>query len=63
MKSVLFGAFLLLAGCAKEPSAWTRTDVMIPARDGVRLHTLIFAPQERDRETAVSDRTIPVRLR
>lgn len=28
----LVSGFLLLAGCAKEPSDWTKTDVMIPAR-------------------------------
>ena len=37
---------VVLIGCArKEPSAWDKTDVMIPARDGVKLHTLIFAPK------------------
>jgi uncharacterized protein len=37
---------LLFIGCSrKEPSAWDKTDVMIPARDGVKLHTLIFAPK------------------
>jgi putative CocE/NonD family hydrolase len=37
---------LFLVGCAKkEPTAWNKTDVMIPARDGVKLHTLIFAPK------------------
>jgi putative CocE/NonD family hydrolase len=37
---------LILVGCAKkEPVTWNKTDVMIPARDGVKLHTLIFAPK------------------
>lgn len=38
-------ALLVLAGCAKQQSAWDKMDVMIPARDGVRLHTLIFIPK------------------
>jgi putative CocE/NonD family hydrolase len=33
------------ASCAKTPAVWDKTDVMIPARDGVKLHTLIFAPK------------------
>jgi putative CocE/NonD family hydrolase len=41
--------FLLMclagASCAKTPTAWDKTDIMIPARDGVKLHTLIFAPK------------------
>jgi putative CocE/NonD family hydrolase len=46
MKPVAVIVCLMLAGCArKEPSAWNKTDVMIPARDGVKLHTLIFAPK------------------
>jgi putative CocE/NonD family hydrolase len=37
---------LALASCARnQPAAWNLTDVMIPARDGVKLHTLIFAPK------------------
>lgn len=37
---------LMLVGCVKkEPAAWDKTEVMIPARDGVKLHTLIFAPK------------------
>jgi putative CocE/NonD family hydrolase len=46
MKRAAVILFIVLAGCAKnEPSAWDKTDVMIPARDGVKLHTLIFAPK------------------
>jgi putative CocE/NonD family hydrolase len=41
--------FLLMclagASCAKTPTAWEKIDVMIPTRDGVKLHTLIFAPK------------------
>jgi putative CocE/NonD family hydrolase len=41
--------FLLLclagASCAKTPTAWDKTEVMIPVRDGVKLHTLIFWPK------------------
>jgi uncharacterized protein len=33
------------ASCAKTPTTWDKTDVMVPARDGVKLHTLIFAPK------------------
>src|SRR5277367_4509184 len=37
---------VIVCGCArKEPFQWDKTDVMIPARDGVKLHTLIFAPK------------------
>src|ERR1041385_6684794 len=36
----------LLAGCGKQaPAAWNKTEVMIPMRDGVRLHTLVYAPK------------------
>jgi uncharacterized protein len=46
MKYAAMLSCLLLCGCArKEPSLWDKTDVMIPARDGVKLHTLIFAPR------------------
>ncbi len=37
---------LVLAGCHRAPSgAWNKTEAMIPMRDGVKLHTLIFAPE------------------
>ena len=39
---VLFG---LLAACTKVPTAWDKTETMIPMRDGIRLHTLIYAPK------------------
>ncbi|MBZ5603426.1 MAG: CocE/NonD family hydrolase [Acidobacteriia bacterium] len=45
MKRVLIAALLVLAGCSKSPTDWNRTEVMIPMRDGVRLHTIIFAPK------------------
>jgi putative CocE/NonD family hydrolase len=46
MKRVAFVGCLMLIGCAKnQPAVWDKTDVMIPARDGVKLHTLIFAPK------------------
>jgi putative CocE/NonD family hydrolase len=35
----------LLAGCAKKPTDWEKMDVMIPARDGIKLHALIFSPK------------------
>ena len=45
-----FGAFLWLSSCAiavraqLKPSDYTRTEAMIPMRDGVRLYTQIDAP-------------------
>jgi len=45
MKRAALAVFLLLAGCTKQPTEWIKTDVMIPARDGVKLHTLIFSPK------------------
>lgn len=56
MKRVAFFFCLALAGCQDRPSsasdktaldktAWDKTEVMIPTRDGVRLHTIIFAPK------------------
>jgi uncharacterized protein len=45
MKRAAFVCCLLLAGCAKKDSTWDKTEVMIPARDGVKLHTLIFVPK------------------
>jgi uncharacterized protein len=41
-------AFLCLA-CLQVLSAqlFEKSDVMIPMRDGVKLHTVIFAPKER----------------
>jgi hypothetical protein len=36
----------VLAACTKKaPATWDKTEVMIPMRDGVRLHTLIYAPK------------------
>ncbi len=45
MKMMVIGACLALAACAPKPQAWDKMDVMIPARDGVKLHTLIFIPK------------------
>ncbi len=45
MRYTLAAVVLLLAGCSKRPAGWDKTEVMIPVRDGVRLHTLIFAPK------------------
>src|ERR1041385_6188290 len=45
MKRCLLAFCLLLAACSKQPTEWNRTEAMIPARDGVKLHTLIFAPK------------------
>ncbi|HEV8146779.1 MAG TPA: CocE/NonD family hydrolase [Bryobacteraceae bacterium] len=45
MKRVVLTFCILLAGCAGQPGAFDRTEVMIPMRDGARLHTLIYAPK------------------
>src|ERR1043166_1807244 len=46
MKPASLLCFALLAGCGKQaPAAWNKTEVMIPMRDGVRLHTLVYAPK------------------
>lgn len=44
MKRAAVVLLLCLGACTKTPSAWNKTEVMIPMRDGVRLHTLIYAP-------------------
>jgi putative CocE/NonD family hydrolase len=33
------------AACAQDDSLFTKTDAMIPTRDGVKLHTVIFVPR------------------
>jgi uncharacterized protein len=38
--------FLCAAACAQDTSLFTKTDAMVPTRDGVKLHTVIFAPHE-----------------
>ena len=45
MKRAAAFAFVLLSACSKSDPAWNKTEVMIPMRDGVRLHTLIYAPK------------------
>jgi putative CocE/NonD family hydrolase len=46
MKYAIFVLFLALAGCQPPRSAaWNKTEAMIPMRDGVKLHTLVFAPR------------------
>ncbi len=37
----------IVCGCAlaQDPSVFEKSDVMIPARDGVKLHTVIFTPK------------------
>ncbi|MGC9947067.1 MAG: CocE/NonD family hydrolase [Bryobacteraceae bacterium] len=34
------------AACAQDDSLFTKTDAMVPMRDGVKLHTVIFAPRD-----------------
>ena len=46
MKRVVMILCAVLAGSAREPRKFNRTEVMIPMRDGARLHTLIYAPQD-----------------
>ena len=45
MKRTALVCCLVFAGCARTPQTWNKTEAMIPARDGVKLHTLIFAPK------------------
>jgi len=45
MKGLILLGCLALVGCHRAPSAaWNKTEVMVPMRDGVKLHTLAFAP-------------------
>jgi putative CocE/NonD family hydrolase len=45
MKYAVFVFCLALAGCKQSQSAaWNKTEAMIPMRDGVKLHTLVFVP-------------------
>jgi len=47
MNRMFFVCCLALAGCHRSrSSAWNQTEAMIPMRDGVKLHTLIFAPAQ-----------------
>jgi uncharacterized protein len=46
MKRIVIALCVVLAACGKKaPTAWDQMDVMIPARDGVKLHALIFSPK------------------
>ncbi len=45
MKKLYFLALAFYAAAAEEP-ALSRTEVMIPMRDGVRLHTVILRPEK-----------------
>jgi putative CocE/NonD family hydrolase len=45
MKYAVFVLCAALAGCkGSQSAAWNKTNVMIPMRDGVKLHTLVFVP-------------------
>ena len=46
-----------------RPEDWTVTEAMIPMRDGVKLHTKIFAPKDRKRAAARSSCAHAVRHR
>src|ERR1039457_7560780 len=44
--------------CAQDDSPFTKTEAMIPVRDGVKLHTVIFAPRDaRERLPILLERT------
>ncbi len=46
MKPAALLLLLSLAACTpNDPADWNKTEVMIPMRDGIRLHTLIYAPK------------------
>lgn len=45
MKRVALLCCVILAGCSQKQTAWDKQEVMIPTRDGVKLHTLIFTPK------------------
>jgi uncharacterized protein len=46
------------AASAQDDAAFTKTEAMIPARDGVKLHTVIFAPRNpRERLPILLERT------
>jgi hypothetical protein len=48
MKRAAVALFVVLAACTKkDPANWDKTEVMIPMRDGVRLHTLVYAPKNQ----------------
>jgi putative CocE/NonD family hydrolase len=48
MKRAAVVLFVSLAACRpKDPANWDKTETMIPMRDGVRLHTLIYAPNNQ----------------
>jgi len=52
----------LLAGCAlaqsQDDSLFIKADAMIPVRDGVKLHTVIFTPRDaRERSPILLERT------
>ena len=49
MKPAAFLLLVLLSSCTQTaPAAWDKTEIMIPMRDGVRLHTLIYAPKNQN---------------
>src|ERR1700686_2937718 len=42
----LLAPLLLVYGAFAQDSAFEKREVMIPARDGVKLHTVIFTPRD-----------------
>ncbi len=42
----LLAPWLLVYGALAQDSAFEKRDVMIPTRDGVKLHTVIFTPRD-----------------
>ena len=51
LRGILFSVFLLIVQIglpgSGAPDKYLRTEVMIPMRDGVRLHTVIFTPVDQ----------------
>ncbi|HEV3250786.1 MAG TPA: CocE/NonD family hydrolase [Puia sp.] len=51
LKGILFSVFLLIVQTglpgSGAPDKYSRSEVMIPMRDGVRLHTVIFTPVDQ----------------
>jgi len=50
------------AGRAEKPDPFTRTEVMIPMRDGIRLQTVLFAPKEMREPRSDRGEPLPILL-
>jgi len=48
MRPTTLALFILLTSCSKsDPTSYSKTELMIPMRDGIRLHTLIYSPKNQ----------------